>query len=60
MKPKAKRPRRVMCPVYLDPDARAAVAELSRITRVPQAVFLREGVDLMLAKYRRTLKRAKP
>lgn len=59
-KPNPNRLRRVMTPVYLDPDKKAALAELSRATRVTQAEYLREAVDDVLQKHRRELRRAKP
>jgi len=55
-KPAPKRPRRQMIPVYLDPDKKAALLELSRATRITQAEYLREAVDYVLTKYRRSLK----
>ena len=60
MKTAPKRPRRQMIPVYLDPDKKAALLELSRATRITQAEYLREGVEYILTKYRRNLKGGKP
>lgn len=48
---------RVMLSLYLDPAQHEAVKKLSEKTRVPSAVYLREGVDLVLAKYSKDLKR---
>lgn len=56
MKAKQKRPRKVMIPVYLDTDAKAALAELSRRTRITQAEYLREAVADVLAKHAKALK----
>ncbi len=41
-----------MTPLYLDPSQKAALKDLSKRTRVPMAVYLREGVDMLLAKYK--------
>lgn len=37
---------------YLEPEQVKALRELSVRTRVPQQVYIREGVDAVLAKYR--------
>jgi predicted DNA-binding protein len=52
-----KRPRRIMTPVYLDPEKKAAITQLSKATRVPAAVYLREAVDDLLNKYKKQLRR---
>lgn len=39
---------------YLEPEQAAALKSLSQITRVPQQVYIREAVDLMLAHYQHT------
>jgi hypothetical protein len=39
-------------PLYLDEPARDELKALSDRTRVPQQVYLREGVDMVLKKYR--------
>lgn len=36
--------------IYLDPEQAEALAKLSAKTRVPQQVYLREGLDIVLAK----------
>jgi len=51
-----KRPRRVTMPVYFDPAQKVAIMRLSKATRVPAAVYLREAVDDLLKKYAKTLK----
>jgi predicted DNA-binding protein len=38
--------------VYLEPEQAGALKALSERTRVMQAVYLREAVDLLLAKYK--------
>jgi hypothetical protein len=38
---------------YLEPEQAAELRTLSERTRVPQQVYIREGVDAVLAKYRR-------
>ena len=45
--------KRVLTSLYLDPPVQEALRRLSEETRVPQAVYLREAVDDLLAKYRR-------
>ena len=42
--------------VYLDPDKHELFAQLSKQTRIAQAVLLREAVDDLLKKYRLLLK----
>ena len=46
--------KRVLTSLYLDPDMAARLRELSAVTRVPQAVYLREAVELLLAHYKQT------
>lgn len=41
---------------YLEPEQAEELKELSDRTRVPQQVYMREGVDMVLAKYRRGAK----
>jgi hypothetical protein len=43
--------------VYVDPEQAAALRELSRRTRVPQQVYLREGLDLVLQRYKAELRK---
>lgn len=45
--------KRVLTSLYLDPEVAGELKRLSTETRVPQAVYLREAVDLLLAHYRR-------
>jgi len=42
--------------VFVDEITLARLNKLSAITRIPKAVFIREGVDLMLDKHERQLK----
>lgn len=49
--------RRILFPLYLDPQKKAQLRKLSESTRVPMAVYLREAVDDLLKKYARELKR---
>jgi predicted DNA-binding protein len=44
--------KRKMTSVYLDAAALQALQELSKDSRVPIAVYLREAVDMVLAKYK--------
>ena len=45
--------------VYLDEEQVKSLIKLSKKTRVPQAVLVREGVDLMLKKREKQLQRKK-
>ena len=45
--------------VYLDEEQVESLLKLSKKTRVPQAVLVREGVDLMLKKREKQLQRKK-
>lgn len=42
--------------LYLEPEQAAALRELSARTRVPQQVYLREGLGWVLKKYRGPLR----
>ncbi len=44
--------KRVLMSLYIDPEAHAALKQLSKDTRVPAAVYLREAVDDLLKKYK--------
>jgi hypothetical protein len=48
--------RLVKVPVqaYLEPAQAADLKALSERTRVPAQAYIREGIDVVLAKYRRT------
>jgi Ribbon-helix-helix domain len=43
---------------YYSPEAVAQLKRLSEITRVPQAVYMREALDDLLKKYAATLRKA--
>ena len=43
--------------IYLDLNQAEKVKRLSEKTRVPQAVYIREGLDLLLQKYGKQLRR---
>lgn len=43
--------KRVLTSLYLDPPVNEALKQLSAKTRVPKAVYLREAIDDLLAKY---------
>ena len=43
--------------VYVDEITVARLNKLSAITRIPKAVLIREGIDLMLDKHEKKLKR---
>ena len=44
--------KRVLMSLYIDPEAHEALKRLSKDTRVPAAVYLREAVDDLLKKYK--------
>lgn len=48
--------QRVQLSLYVDLKQRDALAHLSKVTRVPQQVYLREAVDDLLAKYKTRLR----
>lgn len=53
MKPKASKVTpRVRVNMYLDAHQKAALDKLTEQTRVPWAEYVREGVGMVLAKYR--------
>jgi predicted DNA-binding protein len=41
--------------IYITPEQDERLKELSRRTNVPVAVFIREGIDIVLNKYRGVL-----
>jgi len=43
---------KVTASLYLEPEQASALKMLSQRTRIAQAVYLREAVDLLLAKYK--------
>lgn len=47
---------KVLRSLYIDVDVVKKIKELSKRTMVPQAVYVREGVDMMLKKYDKVLK----
>jgi len=48
--------RRVRVNVFLDADQHAALTKLGEATRVPWANYVRDGVDMVLAKHRKQLR----
>ncbi len=44
--------KRILTSIYLDPPVYEAIKNLSKETRVPQSVYLREALDDLLKKYR--------
>ncbi len=48
-----------MITVYIDPEQKQDLDRLADLTRVKAAVYIREGIDDVLAKYRRRLQRPK-
>ena len=55
-KPKGKQ---VPISGYYDPDIVRRLQRLTEVTRVPQAVYLREALDDLLGKYASILRKAK-
>jgi len=55
-KPKGKQ---VPISGYYDPDTVRRLLRLSEVTRVPQAVYLREALEDLLGKYASILRKAK-
>jgi predicted DNA-binding protein len=51
--------KRVLTSLYLDPPAAEALRGLSEETRIPQAVYLREAIEDLLAKYNVKMPKAK-
>jgi len=47
--------RMVQITTFLRPEQAAELKALSAQTRVPMASYIREGVDMLLEKYRETL-----
>jgi len=45
--------KRIKTAIYFDPEQKAALEALSKQTRVPWATYVREGIDMVLAKYRK-------
>jgi hypothetical protein len=43
--------KKVAATIYLEPEAAESLKALSARTRIPQQVFLREGLDAILEKY---------
>jgi hypothetical protein len=43
---------------YYEPEVAEQLRKLSEVTRVPQAVYLREALDDLLKKYAATLRKA--
>ena len=60
--PQIKGKNRVYTGIYLDRAQHAALRRLSDETRVPLAVYLRDAIDLLLAKHKLKLpkRRARP
>ena len=45
--------KKVQTVLSLEPEQREQLEKLHKATRIPRQVLLREGVDMLLAKYRR-------
>lgn len=58
MSKRAKKPsKRHRTNIYLDQEQKEALEKLTETTRVPWAEYVREGVDVVLAKYGRKPRR---
>jgi len=44
---------KIQTQLSLEPEQKKALEKLSKTTRIPMQVLMREGIDMMLAKYRR-------
>ena len=47
---------KILRSIYLENEQVERLMKLSAKTKIPQAVFIREGLDLMLAKYKNEIK----
>jgi hypothetical protein len=47
---------KILRSIYLENEQVERLMKLSAKTKIPQAVFIREGLDLMLAKYDNEIK----
>jgi predicted DNA-binding protein len=47
---------KILRSIYLENEQVERLMKLSAKTKIPQAVFIREGLDLMLAKYEKEIK----
>lgn len=50
--------KRISTTVYLDPEHVDGLKKLADITRIPQAIFIREAIDDLLKKYAKELRKA--
>ncbi len=50
---------RIRVNFYLEPEQKDALERLTKVTRVPWSEYVREGVDMVLDRYKRHLKRTK-
>jgi hypothetical protein len=48
---------KILRSLYFDEKKVASLNRLSAITRIPKAVLIREGIDLMLDRHEKKLKR---
>jgi hypothetical protein len=51
--------KKILNTVYFTHEQSEAVAKLSAETRIPKAVLIREGIDLLLEKYNGNKKKGK-
>ena len=52
--------KKVLRSVYLESEQMERLKRLSATTRVPQAVYIREGLDLVMKKYEKRIQAEKP
>ena len=50
--------RRVQMSIYLEPEIADRFKALSDATRIPMAVYMREGIDHVLERYKRQIPKA--
>ena len=46
----------ILISAYVTPEQKKKLAKLSKVTRVPQQVYIREAIDMVLKEYRKQLK----
>lgn len=56
--PKKGTSKKAITTVYLEPEQAGNLKQLSELTRVPQAEYLREAVSDLLKKYAKELRKA--
>lgn len=52
--------RKITKTIYITPEQGKALDNLSRITKVPQSEYIRQGIDLVIKHYERTVEATGP